>query len=120
MTINKKSAWLYRIEESRSHQINIARDNFFITPNDFEAEIAAVIDASKPIVAVIGPWDKDRLKAPRKGNIRMSFLVSDGLYFGEGPMGQMQREQMAAPLIEAAVALLQKLVKKTTESEQKH
>ena len=90
------------------------------TPNDFEAEIDAVIEASKPVVAVIGPWDKDRLKAPVNGNIRLSFLVSDGLYFGEGPMGQMKKEQMAAPLINAAVSLLQKLVNKTTNSEQRH
>ncbi len=90
------------------------------TPNDFESEIAAVIEASKPIVAAIGPWDKDRLKAPENGNIRLSFLVSDGLYFGEGPMDQMQKDQMAAPLIDAAVSLLQKLVDKTTDSEQRH
>ena len=82
------------------------------TPNDFETEIAAVIDASKPIVVTIGPWDKNRLEAPAIGNIRMSFLVSDGLYFGEGRM-----EQMASPLIDAAVSLLQKLADKTTNSD---
>ena len=43
MTINKKSAWLYRIEESRSHQIFISRKIFFITPNDFESKSNFVI-----------------------------------------------------------------------------
>ena len=85
------------------------------TPNAFEKEIGQVIKTSKPIVGAIGPWDKARLAAPKKGNIRMTFLVSDGLYFGEGPMDAMQRERMAAPLISAGTTLLLKLVEKTTE-----
>ena len=84
------------------------------TPNAFDREIMMVIETSKPIIAAIGPWDKERLPAPKQGNIRMTFLVSDGLYFGEGPMDAMQRERMAAPLISAATALLLKLVEKTT------
>jgi len=83
----------------------------------FKKEIEAVLAASNPIVAVIGPWGKARLPAPPKGNIRITFLVSDGLYFGEGPMEDMEQEQMAAPLIQAATSLLLKLVDKTMESE---
>jgi hypothetical protein len=84
----------------------------------FAKEIEAVLTASGPIVGAIGPWDKARLPAPPKGNIRMTFLVSDGLYFGQGPMDAMQRDPMAAPLIQAATSLLLKLVDKTTDSEQ--
>jgi hypothetical protein len=87
------------------------------TPNGFDSEITQVITASQPIVAAIGPWDKERLPPPPNGTIRMTFLVSDGLYFGQGPMDMMQREQMAAPLINAATALLLKMVEKTTGSE---
>jgi hypothetical protein len=79
-------------------------------PNPFDDEIAAVIEASKPIVAAIGPWDKERLPPPTVGNIRLSFLVSDGLYFGEGPMEVMQQQPIAAPLISSATRLLLKLV----------
>jgi hypothetical protein len=82
------------------------------TANTFKAEISAVIEASNAIVAEIGPWGKDRLNAPENGNIRMSFLVSDGLYFGEGPMDQMEIKKISSPLINAAVSLLQKLVGK--------
>jgi hypothetical protein len=84
----------------------------------FAKEIEAVLSASGPIVNAIGPWDKPRLPAPQKGNIRMTFLVSDGLYFGEGPMEAMQQDPMAAPLIQAATSLLLKIVDKTTDSEQ--
>lgn len=81
----------------------------------FKEEIQSVLKASKPIVAAIGPWDKARLPAPQKGNIRMTFLVSDGLYFGEGPMAALQRDPMAAPLIDAATRLMVKVVQKTIE-----
>ena len=84
----------------------------------FAKEIEAVLAASGPIVGAIGPWNKARLPAPPKGNIRMTFLVSDGLYFGQGPMQAMQQDPMAAPLIQAATSLLLKLVDKTTDSEQ--
>jgi hypothetical protein len=46
----------------------------------------------------------------------MTFLVSDGLYFGQGPMAVMQREELAAPLIKASTALLVRIVKENTES----
>ncbi|MBC7983283.1 MAG: hypothetical protein H7Y02_05440 [Candidatus Obscuribacterales bacterium] len=37
----------------------------------------------------------------------MSFLVSDGLYLGQGQLNDMQRDPMAAPLLKASTALLQ-------------
>lgn len=79
-------------------------------PNPFDDETTAVIEASQPIVRAIGPWDKERLPPPAEGNIRLTFLVSDGLYFGEGPMNLMQQQPIAAPLISAATKLLMKLV----------
>ena len=79
-------------------------------PNPFGDEVRAVIEASKPIVAAIGPWDKERLPPPVEGNIRLTFLVSDGLYFGEGPMEIMQQQPIAAALISAATELLFRLM----------
>src|SRR5262249_4019695 len=79
-------------------------------PSVFDKEISKVIEASQPIVAAIGPWEKDRLPPPVDGNIRLTFLVSDGLYFGEGPIGVMQQQPLASPLISAATQLLLKLL----------
>jgi hypothetical protein len=87
------------------------------TPNPFDHEIQTVIQASKPLVAVMGPWEKERLPAPKEGNIRLTFLVSDGLYFGEGSMESMQREPLAAPLISAGTKLVLRLIEKTTNSQ---
>ena len=90
------------------------------TSTVFHEEIQQVIATSKPIVKAIGPWDKVRLPEPKKENVRMTFLVSDGLYFGEGPMDVIQKEKMAAPLINAATSLLVKLVKNTINSGKSH
>lgn len=87
------------------------------TPSPFDHEIQTVIQASKPLVAVMGPWEKDRLPAPKEGDIRLTFLVSDGLYFGEGSMESMQREPLAAPLISAGTKLVLRLFEKTINSQ---
>jgi hypothetical protein len=66
--------------------------------------------ASEIVVSRIGPWDKPRRPPPALGNVRLTFLVSDGLYFGEGPMSVMQRESMAGPVIAQASELLKAVV----------
>jgi hypothetical protein len=82
----------------------------------FSTEITRLLEASEPVVAAIGPWDKPRLPAPGKDRLRMTFLVSDGLYFGEGQMEVLERDPMGGPVIAAAVALFQKIVGQTTRS----
>jgi hypothetical protein len=98
--------------DGRARYLNHSRKLIVVegTPSPFDAEIHAVIEASQPIVSAIGPWEKERLPPPQSGNIRMTFLVSDGLYFGEGPMKVMQREPLASPLVAAATKLLLKLI----------
>lgn len=84
-----------------------------------EIEVLAkeLVNVSVPVVKKVGPWGKDRLPPPEEGNIRMTFLVSDGLYFGEGPLAIMQSEPMAAPVISKAIQLLQTVVNTTLENQ---
>ena len=69
-----------------------------------------LLTASEAVVARIGPWDKPRRPPPTSGSVRLTFLVSDGLYFGEGPISVMQRDPMAGPVIERAAELLSSVV----------
>ena len=78
-------------------------------PN-FAQLVQSLFSASQPVVNAIGPWKEERRAPPARGNVRLTFLVSDGLYFGEGPMNVMQREAMAAPVIQKATELLQAVV----------
>ena len=69
------------------------------------------IAISQPVLAQIGPWDKKRLPPPRPGRARMTFLVSDGLYFGEGPFDALQSDPVGGPVLAKATQLLQLVVK---------
>lgn len=71
---------------------------------------------SQNIVNQIGPWDKPRKSNPTKGNMRLSFLVSDGLYFGEGTMDVLFRDQMASPALAKATELMQYLVQRSLDT----
>ena len=78
--------------------------------NPLEDLAKQLIATSQPLVNQIGPWDKQRLPPPKAGNVRMTFLVSDGLYFGEGPFGVLQKDSMASSILAKAGELLQKAV----------
>jgi hypothetical protein len=73
--------------------------------------VQQLFTASGAIVDRIGPWDKNRLPPPAgAGNIRLTFLVSDGLYFGQGPMKATQGDAAAGPVISCVTALLKAVV----------
>jgi hypothetical protein len=67
----------------------------------------------------IGVWDKPRRPNPTKGNVRITFLVSDGLYFGEGPMNILFNDEMASPALTNATELMKYLTEKSLESKNK-
>jgi hypothetical protein len=75
-----------------------------------------LLRASQTIVDRIGPWERERLPPPKAGNIRLTFLVSDGLYFGEGPAAQMQRDPAAGQVIQNASVLLNQVVALATKA----
>jgi len=75
-----------------------------------EPHVQRLFAASEPVVARIGPWHEPRRPPPKGGQVRLTFLVSDGLYSGEGPMATMQRDAMAGPVIQRAGQLLQAAV----------
>ncbi|WP_423997112.1 hypothetical protein [Maribacter sp. IgM3_T14_3] len=71
---------------------------------------------SQNIVNQIGAWDKPRRPAPTKGNVRITFLVSDGLYFGEGPIDVLFNDPMASPALTSATYLMKYLTEKSLET----
>ncbi len=67
------------------------------------------------VIAQIGPWDKPRRPYPVKGTVRVTFLVSDGLYFGEGPMNALFSDRLAGPVLNTAAGLMKYLTEKALE-----
>jgi hypothetical protein len=71
---------------------------------------------SQEILKQIGPWDKPRRPHPTKDTARITFLVSDGLYFGEGPMDILFNDPLASPALTSGTELMQYLMKQVENS----
>jgi hypothetical protein len=65
---------------------------------------------SMKVIDQIGPWNKARKPCPSKGMVRLTFLVSDGLYYGEGPFEVLERDPMGGPVIQSAAGLMSYLI----------
>src|SRR5580692_578699 len=61
---------------------------------------------SEKTVRQIGPWAQPRRPFPTKGNARVTFLVSDGFYFGEGPSDVLFNDPMGKPVLDAAAQMM--------------
>jgi len=72
--------------------------------------IQILFDKSNQVINQIGPWNQDRLPYPDTGQVRLSFLVSDGLYFGQGPINQLFQDPMGGPVLESASQLMSYLI----------
>jgi hypothetical protein len=79
------------------------------------AATSALLAAPQAVVDRIGTWDKARLPPPGRDRVRLSFLVSDDLYFGDGEMSVMSREALGGPVIARAGELLQLVVATATK-----
>jgi hypothetical protein len=92
---------------------------FESTSPTLAAQVGELLRLSQLVVNRFGPWDKPRRPPPTGDLTRMSFLVSDGLYFGEGRTSDLMRDNVARPVVEAATTLLRMVVDATLEQERK-
>ena len=72
----------------------------------FRPIVERLFSASEPVVAQIGVWQKARRPPPSVESVRLTFLLSDGLTFGEGPLPVMQQDPMAGPILSEAHELM--------------
>jgi hypothetical protein len=86
---------------------------FESAPADLRTQVGKLLAASRAAVARIGPWEGKRLPPPVQGKARMTFLVSDGLYLGEGPLPGIDRDPIGGPVLSEAGRLLQMVVDTT-------
>jgi len=70
---------------------------------------ADLFGEGRKIIEQIGPWDQPRRPHPAKGYSRISFLVSDGLYFGEAPTNALFNDPLARNALTNAAHLIQYL-----------
>jgi len=68
---------------------------------------------SMEVVKKIGPWAEPRREPPANGLVRLSFIVSEELYFGEGSFEVLQKDPLGGPVISDAILLMQFLIDKS-------
>ena len=86
-------------------------------PAAIETLAHELVATALPLAQRIGPWNDARLPPPRRGHVRMTLIVSDGLYFGEGDFAQLQRDPLGGPVLAKATQLLNAVVDCATPSQ---
>lgn len=77
-----------------------------------------LFEKSRQILQRIGRGNNQRLPYPSKGNARITFLASDGLSFGEGPIEALFNDPLANPALISATQLMQYLTEKSLSSQE--
>lgn len=81
-------------------------------PNDaLDAAIDELLRAGVTVAKAIGPWKAARPSAPPNRNARINLLTPSGPHFGEGPLDTLAKDKLGGPVITAAFALMQRLIK---------
>ena len=78
-----------------------------------DSAIDQLLEASKQVVAQIGPWEEARPAPPPRGSARLSFLTPSGLHFGQGPMDALSRDPLGGRVLHLAAVLMRALIAKT-------
>lgn len=81
---------------------------------DIDARIQVVLAAARSVLNDIGPWEGDRPALP-EGQARISFLTPSGLHFGQAPLDVLLSAPGAAPILRAAMELMQALIARASE-----
>jgi len=61
----------------------------------------------------LSPWEKERLPRPKGDVIRISFLASDGLYFGNSSIKTIGNDQMASAIFGIGAEVMKALLNET-------
>jgi hypothetical protein len=75
-------------------------------PDTVRALARELVEVAQPLVNRIGPWHAPRLSPPPSG-VRLSFIASDGLYFGEGSFDALSADPLGGAVLGTAGNLLQ-------------
>jgi hypothetical protein len=81
--------------------------------SSLDSTIDQLLEASRQVVAQIGPWEQARPAPPPCDQARLSFLTPSGLHFGQGPMAALSRDPLAGRVLQSATVLMKALIAKT-------
>jgi hypothetical protein len=85
---------------------------------DVDDTIANANSMAIQVCNVLAPWEKERLPKPKGDVIRISFLVSDGLYFGNSSIKTIGNDQMASAIFGKGAEVMKALLSETNKPAQ--
>lgn len=77
---------------------------------DMDGQVDLLLAEGRTLVQPLGPWEGPRPPLPA-GMSRISLLTPSGLHFGQAPFHLFTRDPMSAPLVQAATALMDALIR---------
>lgn len=75
-------------------------------------------EISIKVCNVIGPWDGKRLDRPTGSIARFTYLMSDGLYFGNGPLPEISKDPMGSAIMISGAELMHVMIEQSKKSAQ--
>lgn len=75
-----------------------------------------LLTASSEVLADLSPAELPRPNAPRKGDVRLSFVVSDGLYVGQAATDALAEDYLGGPILKASNRLLDAAIEFATKN----
>jgi len=81
-----------------------------------DSTIDQLLEASRQVVARIGPWEQARPAPPLRDQARLSFLTPSGLHFGQGPMAALVRDPLGGRVLQFGTLLMKALIAKPKAS----
>lgn len=88
-----------------------------VTTRESNELVVDLFLAARRVVDRTGPWERDRFPPPKAGDARITFLVSNGLYFGEGPFDVLAKDALGGKVIDRAGKLMNFLISNSTSQE---
>ena len=58
----------------------------------------------------IGPWEGGRLPRPNGSTARFTYLMSDGIYFGNGPISELSKDPMGSAILISGAEIMKILI----------
>jgi hypothetical protein len=80
------------------------------TKLDLRRRLVNYFVSAASLVEQLRPSDKPRFPPTFAGMARITLLVSDGLYFGQGPVNNLTKDELSGPIIRQANNLLANLI----------
>jgi hypothetical protein len=85
---------------------------------EMKERIQTILSISQKIIGKAEPWNEARPSHPPADEFRITFLVADGVYIGQGKLAELNNDPVASAMVALAGELMVILAKRAREAKQ--